>query len=61
MDLPETPLNRREYLAIAVATASVVAYIVSESPDSDPSGLSALGGEPGTYGVDGYGEGGYGE
>lgn len=59
MDTPETPLNRREYLAIAVATASVAAYtLVSESSDS---GLSALGGEPGTYGVDGYGTGGYGE
>jgi len=61
MDTPETPLNldRREYLAIAGATASVVAHtLVSESGDS---GLSALGGEPGTYGVDGYGTDGYGE
>jgi len=59
MDLPERPLTRREYVAIAVAAVSVAAYTVVSEPSE--SGLSAFSGETGTYGVDGYGTGGYGE
>lgn len=59
MHLPERPLTRREYVAIAVSAASLAAYTsVSEPPEP---GLSSFGGETGTYGVDGYGTGGYGE